>query len=101
MRYLATELKMDGGIMKLFRRSDRVAVYKFFVDGIHAGWSYFKIKTRKEETIKGVTYPKREVFASPSDYGVTAWSPILKTSEAEMIHKMERYTKELEVEEEL
>ena len=37
-------------------------------------YEVFKAKVRPSETIKGKSYPKREVFPKDEDFGKSAWS---------------------------
>lgn len=92
---LDVSVSTNGHVYKLFRRSERVACYKQYdPSGLLVAYELFVIPIRKEEKIKNVTYPLREVFPSSSTFGINAWSlPIWRTEE-EVIKRFEDLDKE-------
>lgn len=93
---LEINVKTNGHNYTLLRRSDTVAVYKQFdtAGGDLVAYELFKIPVRKAETIKGVYYPLREVFPSSSNWGISAWSLPIWTSEQEVLTRFEELTKQ-------
>lgn len=96
MKRLDIEIKTNGHTYILHRRSEKVALYKQYFEGMHVGWEYGLIKLRKAEKIKGVQYEERETFFANSEFGVTAFSPAMCLTEEQVIQKFENYVKEVE-----
>lgn len=95
MKRLDTTIKTNKSTYVLFRRSENVAVYNQYIDDMLVARELFEIKTRPEETIKGVTYPLREVFAANIDFGVTAFSLLANMSDEEVLKRFEKFNKEI------
>lgn len=90
---LQLEIRTNGSVYKMVRRSENVALYKQFIDNEHVGWEFGLIRVRESENIKGKQYGRREVYFKNDDFGVTAWSPSRFVSEEEVIKKFEEYDK--------
>jgi len=97
MKRLDTEIKTNGHYYKLLRRSEEVALYRQYhpETGQLVGYELFRIKTRPLEIISGKEYPSREVYASQSDWGVSAWTLSGNMTEAEALNRFEKYVLEL------
>lgn len=95
MKRLDIEIKTNGHTYVLHRRSEKVALYKQYFEDMHVGWELFIIKSRDKETIKGVEYPKREIYASNSDFGVSAWALRASMTSEEAIKRFEKLEQEL------
>lgn len=90
--------KTNGHSYELFRRSDLVACYKQFDKEVLVGYELFVIPVRKEETIKGTTYPYRETFPSGSNWGDNAWTLGIYYTEEEVIKRFEQLDKKVRYE---
>src|SRR5690606_17642684 len=97
MKRLDTEIKTNGHYYKLLRRSEEVALYRQYhpETGQLVGYELFKIKTRPLELISGKEYQEREVYASNSDWGISAWTLSGNMTEAEALNRFEKYVLEL------
>jgi len=92
---LEIEVKTNGHSYTLFRRSEKVACYKQYFEDTLVGFELFIIPIRKEETIKNVTYPLREVFPSTSVWGENAWTLPAFTPEDKVIERFNKLDKEV------
>lgn len=90
---LDLNIKTNGSYYTLMRRSEDKALYKQTIEGQVSAYEMFRIKVREEETIKGVTYPKREVFCSNQDFGVTAKSLMASIGDEGAIKRFEQFEK--------
>lgn len=96
MRRLDIEYKTNGTEYKLFRRSEKVALYKqYSKEGDLIAYELFKIHKRPQETIKGIDYPEREIFASNQQFGLDAWAIPVRRGEDYVIKRFESYDKEV------
>lgn len=98
MKRLDTVIKTNGSEYQILRRSENVALYKQFIGGTHVAYELFEIKTRPEETIKGVKYPSREVFATNEQFGASAFSLRAVLGDETAINRFEKYNKEIVLE---
>lgn len=97
MKRLDTTIKTNGHTYRLFRRSEDVAVYKqYSSDKVLVGFEMFVITKRPKEVILGNKYPEREVYASLSDWGVSAWTLSNKLTEEEVLTRFEDLNNKIE-----
>ena len=92
---LPYEIKTNGHLYELFRRTDLIACYKQFDGDLLVGYEIFEIPVRKEETIKGVTYKCRETFPSTSSFGVNAWTLGAYCTEEQVIERFDQLDKKV------
>ncbi len=99
IKRLDTEVKVNGHDYVLHLRTKNFACYRQFTkEGKLVAFELFKIKTRKEEEIGGVTYPTRETYPSTTDFGNTAWSLRWNTKNEEIQERLNNLQQEYDEE---
>lgn len=101
MKRLDIEIRTNKSVYKLFYRSERVAMYKQYMDGMYVGAEMGRIETRKEETIKGTWYPEREVYFANDSWGTSCWTLSNRLTDDELRERFMKYDEEVNNEQNL
>lgn len=87
MIQLPKEKKIDGCLWRLVVRDGRWAIYEQIIGPETSNWQVFKVNQAKEGEIKGRKTHARELFPSPSQYGVYAWNFQTREKAYERFHE--------------